>query len=215
MTADWLGTSPLHKAALHGHYQTSKMLLNSGCSRDARTKVEKTALHLAASGGHSSIIELLLNANAEVDPKDMLDMTPLHWAVESGDITCVELLLRHGAEVETVSKFDKTPLEIASDRHYTDIYEMLLNAESYRSHPNLESEIATRTISNELNAHHDQYELTETITVPPEAAHTEVVESLPSTSSNKAQHFLSNFGIKMLPEEDDNADLMPKFDKKC
>ena len=53
-------------------------------------------------------------------------MTPLHWAVESGDATCVELLLRHGAEVEIVSKFDKTPLEIASDRHYTDIYEMLL-----------------------------------------------------------------------------------------
>ena len=48
------------------------MLLSSGCSRDARTKVEKTALHLAASGGHSSIIELLLNANAEVDPKDMV-----------------------------------------------------------------------------------------------------------------------------------------------
>ena len=53
-------------------------------------------------------------------------MTPLHWAVESGDIACVELLLRHGGEVEIVSKFDKTPLEIASDRHYTDIYEMLL-----------------------------------------------------------------------------------------
>ena len=53
-------------------------------------------------------------------------MTPLHWAVESGDIACVELLLRHGADVETVSRFDKTPLEIASDRHFTDIYEMLL-----------------------------------------------------------------------------------------
>lgn len=205
MTADWLGTSPLHKAALHGHYQTSKMLLSSGCSRDAKTKVEKTALHLAASGGHSSIIELLLNANSEANPKDMLDMTPLHWAVESGDIACVELLLRHGADVETVSRFDKTPLEIASDRHYTDIYEMLLNADSYRSHPDLESEIATRTISTELNAHADQYELTETITVPPEAAHTEIVESLPSSSS-KAGKFLSNFGIKMLEEED--ADLM-------
>lgn len=207
MTADWLGTSPLHKAALHGHYQTSKMLLSSGCSRDAKTKVEKTALHLAASGGHSSIIELLLNANSEANPKDMLDMTPLHWAVESGDIACVELLLRHGADVETVSRFDKTPLEIASDRHFTDIYEMLLNADSYRSHPDLESEIATRTISTELNAHADQYELTETITVPPEAAHTEIVESLPSSSStSKAGKFLSNFGIKMLEEED--ADLM-------
>jgi len=211
MTADWLGTSPLHKAAFYGHYQTAKTLLSSGCSRDARTKVDKTALHLAASGGHSSIIELLLTANAEVNPPDMLGMTPLHWAVESGDVTCVELLLRHGADVTAASKFDKTPEEIASDRQYTDIYSMLLNAESYRSHPNLESEIATRTISTELNAHHDQYELTETITVPPEAAHTEIVESLPSTSNkahNSSMKLLSNFGIKMLPEEDDNADLM-------
>ena len=72
MTADWLGTSPLHKAAFYGHYQTAKTLLSSGCSRDARTKVDKTALHLAASGGHSSIIELLLTANAEVNPPDMV-----------------------------------------------------------------------------------------------------------------------------------------------
>ena len=48
------------------------MLLSSGCSRDAKTKVEKTALHLAAGGGHSSIIELLLNANSEANPKDMV-----------------------------------------------------------------------------------------------------------------------------------------------
>lgn len=48
------------------------MLLSSGCSRDAKTKVEKTALHLAAGGGHSSIIELLLNANSDANPKDMV-----------------------------------------------------------------------------------------------------------------------------------------------
>ena len=83
------------------------------------------------------------------------------------------------------------------------IVSIFQNADSYRSHPNLESEIATRTISTELNAHADQYELTETITVPPEAAHTEIVESLPSSSStSKAGKFLSNFGIKMLEEEE-------------
>ena len=86
------------------------------------------------------------------------------------------------------------------------IVSIFQNADSYRSHPNLESEIATRTISTELNAHADQYELTETITVPPEAAHTEIVESLPSSSS-KAGKFLSNFGIKMLEEEDAGTNL--------
>lgn len=72
MTADWLGTSPLHKAALNGHYETAKILLSSGCSRDARTKVEKTALHLAASGGHPNVVELLLQTNAEVNCVDMV-----------------------------------------------------------------------------------------------------------------------------------------------
>lgn len=72
MTADWLGTSPLHKAALYGHIQTAKVLLSSGCSRDARTKVEKTALHLAACGGHADVVELLLQSNAEVNCVDMV-----------------------------------------------------------------------------------------------------------------------------------------------
>ena len=81
-------------------------------------------------------------------------------------------------------------------------------ADSYRTHPSAESELATRTITTELNAHHDQYELTETITVPPEAAqHTEVVAA--STNAGNRQtasglKLLSNFGIKMLPEEDED-----------
>ena len=84
-----------------------------------------------------------------------LKMTPLHWAVESGDCKSVELLLRHGADIYVENKFDKSPLEIASDKGNTDIYEMLLNAESYRMIANntAESELATRTISTEMNAH--------------------------------------------------------------
>jgi len=196
MTADWLGTSPLHHAAFFGHYKTAELLLQSGCSRDARTKVEKTALHLAACAGNSDIVELLLKANSEVNCADMLKMTPLHWAVESGDCKSVELLLRHGADIYVENKFDKSPLEIASDKGNTDIYEMLLNAESYRMHANntAESELATRTISTEMNAH-QQYDLTETITVPP-AAHQELV---PTSDSIK---LLSNYGIRMLPEDD-------------
>ena len=65
-------------------------------------------------------------------------------------------------------------------------------------------ENATRTITAELNAHQDQYELTETITVPPEAARTEVVASDSNNAKNSASmKILSNFGIKMLPVEDD------------
>ena len=72
MTTDWLGTSPLHLAAQHGHEDVAEILLRSGCSRDAKTKVEKTPLHVAAQEGHASICELLLKNGADVDTKDMV-----------------------------------------------------------------------------------------------------------------------------------------------
>jgi len=113
--------------------------------------------------------------------------------------------------VNVENKFDKSPLEIASDKHYTEIYEILLNAESYRinRNMNLESEIATRTITTEYDAQNNQYELTETITVPPEATHTEIVEASSGGNEDKSMKILNNFGITMLPEEDERTTLLP------
>lgn len=72
MTTDWLGTSPLHLAALHGHQDIAEILMRSGCSKDARTKVDKTPLHLAATEGHPDLVECLLRTGSEVDSKDMV-----------------------------------------------------------------------------------------------------------------------------------------------
>jgi len=131
-TTDWLGTSPLHLTAKFGKVDTCEVLLRAGCSRDARTKVDKTPLHIAAQEGHSDICELMLNHGADVDARDMLRMTPLHWAVERGCTQTVELLLKHGANTNLESKFDKTVLEIASENGRPDIFELLRNAEKYR-----------------------------------------------------------------------------------
>ena len=131
-TTDWLGTSPLHLTALYNREETCDVLLKAGCSRDARTKVDKTPLHVAAQEGNTSICRLLLEQGADVDAKDMLRMTPLHWAVERGCNSTVEFLLRHGANTNIESKFDKTPLEIASENGRPDIFEMLQKAAEYR-----------------------------------------------------------------------------------
>jgi len=131
-TTDWLGTSPLHLTAKFGKLDTSEVLLRAGCSRDARTKVDKTPLHVAAQEGHPEICELLLEHGSDVDAGDMLRMTPLHWAVERGCCATVEILLRHGANTNIVSKFDKTPLEIASENGRPDIFEILQNSENLR-----------------------------------------------------------------------------------
>ena len=73
-TTDWLGTSPLHLTAQFGKLETCEVLLRAGCSRDARTKVDKTPLHVAAQEGHPEICELLLSHGADVDARDMVSL---------------------------------------------------------------------------------------------------------------------------------------------
>ena len=47
-------------------------MLRAGCSRDARTKVDKTPLHIAAYEGHANICRLLLKVN--YDPYKIYDI---------------------------------------------------------------------------------------------------------------------------------------------
>ncbi|KAK4337222.1 hypothetical protein RND71_043728 [Anisodus tanguticus] len=125
LTADWLGTSPLHLASQFGHTETADFLLKAGASRDTRTKVDRTPLHVAALEGHLPIVSLLLGNGAEIDAKDLLKMTPLHWAVERGHFEVVEYLLAHGSDVNLQSKFDKTPIDIAYDSGRTEMIPLL------------------------------------------------------------------------------------------
>ncbi|KAM9353561.1 GA-binding protein subunit beta-2-like [Symphorus nematophorus] len=137
-TTDWLGSSPLHLAAQHGHHSTAEVLLRAGVSRDARTKVDKTPLHMAASEGHSIIVDLLVRNGADINAKDMLKMTALHWAAQHGHREVAELLLRYGADVHCLSKFDKTPFDIAMDTSNTEL--MILLQEGMQNQVNINPE---------------------------------------------------------------------------
>ncbi|KAM7373739.1 hypothetical protein PAMP_008569 [Pampus punctatissimus] len=134
-TTDWLGTSPLHLAAQHGHYSTADVLLRAGVSRDARTKVDRTPLHMAAAEGHTVIVELLVRSGADINAKDMLKMTALHWAAQHGHNGAAETLIKHGADVHALSKFDKTPFDIAVDIQNTEL--MLLLQEGMQNQVNM------------------------------------------------------------------------------
>ncbi|XP_063619664.1 espin [Cydia splendana] len=112
-TTDWLGTSPLHLAALGGHASTAAVLLRAGVSRDARTKVERTPLHLAAHAGHEAVATVLLDHGAAVDCRDMLRMTPLHWACARGHAALAALLVRRGADPRARCKFRRSALALA------------------------------------------------------------------------------------------------------
>lgn len=126
-TTDWLGISPLHFAAMNGHFSSCEALLCAGISRDARTKVDRTPLHLAAQEGHADIVELLLRSGAEIGAKDMLQMTALHWAAERGHTPVVQMLMRFGADARVQNKFEMTPLDIADSKGHFDARDAMLN----------------------------------------------------------------------------------------
>ncbi|CAH8560796.1 unnamed protein product [Dicrocoelium dendriticum] len=126
-TTDWLGISPLHFAAMNGHFSSCEALLCAGISRDARTKVDRTPLHLAAQEGHADIVELLLRSGADIGAKDMLQMTALHWAAERGHTPVVQMLMRFGADAHVQNKFEMTPLDIADFKGHFDARDAMLN----------------------------------------------------------------------------------------
>ena len=206
-TTDWLGTSPLHLAAQFGHRTTCLKLLAAGISKDARTKVDKTALHVAAQEGQVEVMELLLQYGCEVDAQDMLLMTPLHWAVERGEVGAVETLLKFGADVAIESKFSKSPMEIASDQDRTDIFTMLQNPEQYRQklpRQQYKTDAATLAATNSITID-DTNADAEAAPIAGSSSSSgqqqQQQQQQPSSSKQDTIKFLENQGIKMLPAE--------------
>ena len=61
------GFTPLMYAAMNGHLEVAKALLEGGANVDARTHDSRTALMLAAKNGRLRIVQLLLRYNADVN----------------------------------------------------------------------------------------------------------------------------------------------------
>lgn len=88
ITTSYSGLSPLHMAALNGHYDTVKLLLTQQGKYKAdpniRTANNITPLHCAAGNGHMPVVKLLIAAGAETSIKFNNCITPLDIAVQSG-----------------------------------------------------------------------------------------------------------------------------------
>jgi ankyrin repeat protein len=89
----WL--SPLRVAAMKGHLDIVKLLLEQGAIVDASGQTGRTALHWAALKGHRDILKLLLEYDAGIDVQDELVRTPLDWALMRGHRQAAKLLQEH------------------------------------------------------------------------------------------------------------------------
>ncbi|KAJ8273642.1 hypothetical protein GJAV_G00103940 [Gymnothorax javanicus] len=210
-TTDWLGTSPLHLAAQHGHYSTAEVLLRAGVSRDARTKVDRTPLHMAASQGHSSIVELLVRSGADINAKDMLKMTALHWAAEHGHTQTAELLIKYGADVHALSKFDKTAYDIAADYGNGELMEMLQEVMKTQVNLNADHGVSGTIAPQYILSSGGVVNLADLISTSTKTTSGEVEEVIAADSVDSAvQHLVGDGGQRVITiVTDQHGNLQP------
>jgi uncharacterized protein len=102
------------------------LLLDRGCSPDARADDGSTALHAAAYQQDAWASWVLLEAGAAVDAEDQWGNTPLFRAVFSNHdaVEVIKLLLSYGADPSHENKSGVSPRSFAEKSGKQDIVEL-------------------------------------------------------------------------------------------
>lgn len=121
------GLSPVHRAAVAGHLDVLKFLVEkAGMDTDkAVLGSDSSPLWLAASGGRTKVLEYLIKAGGDVDQKRIDGMTPLIAAVIGNHPLTVALLIKHGADPNISDNENISPLINAAEAASPDILKIL------------------------------------------------------------------------------------------
>jgi len=72
----FLGWTPLHEAANHGHYHLAQVLVKHGANVNAAGLDDVTPLHDAASSGNQKLVKMLIDKGADPLFKNKKGKTP-------------------------------------------------------------------------------------------------------------------------------------------
>jgi len=98
-SVDTMLFTPLHSAAVGGHVDVVRLLVDAGAELDAADDRGRTPLIRAAEYGHATVVELLVGFGARLDWVDAFGWTALYQSTLCGQRDMVEDLLRLGADV--------------------------------------------------------------------------------------------------------------------
>ena len=119
--------TPLHLAAVNGHTEVVRLLLEAGVPVYIGDNEESSALDVAASRGHVDVVELLIASGANVRRHDLLGMTALHFATYNGQREVAEILIDRGADLGAQTRNGSTPLHGAAYNGSLSLIELLLD----------------------------------------------------------------------------------------
>ncbi|XP_057659691.1 ankyrin repeat and SAM domain-containing protein 1A-like isoform X6 [Diorhabda carinulata] len=128
---DSSGYSALHHAALNGHKEIVKLLLEHDASTNIVDSKGSSPLHLAAWSGNVDIVRLLLSGPSmcNVNLTNKNDETALHCAAQYGHTQVVSLLLEHACDPGIRNCRGETALELAAQYGRLDTVELLVRTD--------------------------------------------------------------------------------------
>jgi len=113
-------------AVQQGHIETVKVLLENGADVNARLTNGQTPLLIAAWADHAEIVALLLKNGADIGAKLNDGATALLAAAQNGHVDVVKILLQNGADVNARWSNGETPLFLSAKKGYVEIVKLLL-----------------------------------------------------------------------------------------
>ena len=129
------GFAALHAACQHGHNQTCRVLLTSGCRPDIKNNVSGTyldfsgkisiklfqygdaPLHTAARYGHAGVTRILVSGRARVSGRNKNGDTALHIAAAMNKRKLARILVQAGVSTELRNNQGETAVNIAMRKH--------------------------------------------------------------------------------------------------
>ena len=99
-SVDAMMFTPLHSAAVRGHVDVVRLLLDAGAEVDAADDRGRTPLFRAAEYGRAAVVDLLVDCGAHLDWVDAFGWTALYQSTLCGQRDMVAHLLRLGADVD-------------------------------------------------------------------------------------------------------------------
>lgn len=125
---DFLGITPLHRAAKEGRTEDVRLLLAAGAPINAADARGRTPMMYAALHGRAEAFEALMEAKADAALKDANGGTVLHCAAAGGSPAIVKMLLQLNINPSASDDKGNTPLILGATVGNVEIIEALVAA---------------------------------------------------------------------------------------
>ena len=128
-----LGSTPLHFAALKGHLNVCKTIVeysgqaDSG-AQNSKDRDDRTPLHWAAKGGHLSVCQFLMQHLKNKNPGGWCNETPLHFAAMHGYLSICEAILEYAEDKNPREYNAYTPLHLAAQNGHLAVCKLLMRS---------------------------------------------------------------------------------------